>query len=110
MTQPPRKKLFSPLTQKLADVRSIHDTQRLYIRNELIQAKGLLPTLMKRRNGEKWTPEERKKLQRDLRALTNLSPYLIPLILPGGIFMLPILAWWLDSRRRARERKAPPES
>lgn len=102
----PRRKFVPPLQQKLATMRSIHDTQRLYIRNELSQVSGLIPILMKRRNGGKWTAEERTMLQRDLRALSNLSPYLIPLLMPGGILMLPFLAWWLDSRRRRRESQA----
>jgi hypothetical protein len=27
-------------------------------------------------------------------------------IMPGGIFFLPALAWWLDRRRRKRDRQA----
>jgi len=41
-----------------------------------------------------------------LRALSNLSPYLIPILMPGGVLMLPLLAWWIDRRRKAREDKA----
>jgi len=93
------------LKKKWAHVRSVHENQRVYIRTELSQVKGLIPILMKRRNGGQWTPEERVMLQRDLRALSNLSPYLIPLIMPGGILMLPFLAWWLDYRRRDRGNK-----
>ena len=83
-------------------VRSLHESQRLYIRGELSQVRGLIPILMKRRNGGQWSAEERAMLQRDLRALSNLSPYLIPLVMPGGILMLPLLAWWLDYRRKGR--------
>jgi hypothetical protein len=103
MTQLPNRKTISPLQQKWASVRSLHETQRLYIRNELSQVRGLIPILMKRRNGGQWTEEERTLLYRDLRALSNLSPYLVPLIMPGGILMLPLLAWWLDSRRKGRD-------
>jgi hypothetical protein len=106
MTQLPQQKIISPLQQKWANVRELHDTQRLYIRTEFSQVRGLIPILMKRRNGGKWTAEERVMLQRDLRALSNLSPYLIPLIMPGGLLMLPLLAWWLDYRRKGRESKA----
>lgn len=109
MTKPPSKKPLSLLKKKLTKMRSIHDTQRIYIRNELLQARGLLPILLKRRNGGKWTPEERASLRRDLRALSNLSPYLLPLILPGGILLLPVLAWWLDSRRKTREKNTKDE-
>ena len=106
MTQLPRRNTGSPLQKKWAYVRSIHESQRLYIRNELLQVKGLIPILMKRRNGGRWSPEERAILQRELRALSNLSPYLIPLIMPGGILMFPLLAWWLDCRRKGRINKA----
>lgn len=74
----------------------------MHIRNELSQARGFIPILMKRRNGEQWSKEERAILLRDLRTLSSLSPYLIPLLMPGGILMLPLLAWWLDSRRKER--------
>ena len=84
----------------------MHESHRLYIRGELSQVRGLIPILMKRRNGGQWSAEERAMLQRDLRALLNLSPYLIPLIMPGGVLMLPLLAWWLDHRRNGRKNKA----
>jgi hypothetical protein len=108
MTQLPASKTISPLQQKWANVRSVHDNQRLYIRTELSQVHGLIPILMKRRNGGQWSEEERAMLLRNLHALSNLSPYLIPLIMPGGILMLPLFAWWLDCRRKERENKAVP--
>ncbi len=105
MTQPTNNRNVLLLRSKWASVRSIHDTQRLYIRNEISQVHGLIEILMKRRNGGRWTKEERAILQRNLRALSNLSPYLVPLIMPGGVLMLPLLAWWLDCRRKARKNK-----
>ncbi len=76
--------------------------ERLRIRDELFQVRGLIPLLMKRRNGGKWSAEERATLLRDLRALSGLSPYLIPLLMPGGVLLLPLLAWWLDLRHKRR--------
>lgn len=110
MTQLPRRKIISPLQRKWASVRLMHENHRLYIRDEFSQVRGLIPILMKRRNGGQWSVEERAMLQRDLRALSNLSPYLIPLIMPGGILMLPLLAWWLDHRRNGRKDKVEPAS
>ena len=92
------------LLQRCRDSMKSIGTHRQRIRDELALVRGLLPLLMKHRNGEKWTAEERTALLRDLRALSNLSPYLIPLLLPGGIFMLPLVACWID--RRNNERKA----
>ncbi|HEU0220391.1 MAG TPA: hypothetical protein VFQ98_06275 [Gallionella sp.] len=106
MAQPSRRKIISPLQRGWASVRSMQETQRLYIYNELSHARGLIPILMKRRNGGQWSKEERKLLLRDLRALSNLSPYLIPILMPGGVLMLPLLAWWLDRRCKRRENKA----
>ena len=42
-----------------------------------------------------------------LRRLWRISPYLVVLVAPGGFFMLPCLAWWLD-RRRNRARSPGP--
>jgi len=85
---------------------SLLDAQRsemeTAIRDELSQVHGLIPILMKRRNGEQWTEEELVVLKRDLRSLSNLSPYLV-LIVPGGTSMLLLLAWWMDSRRKRRK-------
>ena len=100
------KKIISPFQRGWVSVRSMHESQRLYIRDELSQVRGIIPILMKRRNGGEWTMEERAKLLRDLRALSNLSPYLIPLLMPGGVLMLPLLAWWIDRRRKERENAA----
>lgn len=84
----------------------MQESHRRYIRNELAQAQDLIPILMKHRNGERWSAEERAALLRDLRALSNLSPYLIPLLLPGGVLMLPLVAWWMDHRIKKRKDTA----
>ena len=83
-------------------MRSMQESQRLYLHNELSLARDLIPILMKHRNGERWSKEERESLLRDLRALSHLSPYLIPALMPGGVLMLPLLAWWIDRRRKGR--------
>jgi len=73
---------------------------RLY--DDLGMAKGLMPLLMKRRNGGRWSAAEREDLHGQLRALSHLSPYLVALALPGSFLLLPALAWWLDRRRGQR--------
>jgi hypothetical protein len=42
-----------------------------------------------------------------LRTLSTISPYFVVLALPGGLLILPALAWWLD-RRRNRNRAGTP--
>lgn len=69
---------------------------------EMLKIRGLMPLLMKPRNGQSWTRAERRELLEQLRALSSLSPYLLAVALPGSVLMLPLLAWWLDRRRRKR--------
>ncbi|PKO35598.1 MAG: hypothetical protein CVU34_04715 [Betaproteobacteria bacterium HGW-Betaproteobacteria-7] len=69
---------------------------------ELIATRGVMPLLMKVRNGEQWTLAEREELLGHLRRMAHLSPYLIALVLPGSIILLPAYAWWLDRRRIKR--------
>ena len=57
---------------------------------------------MKGRNGARWTADERIQIWHHLRQLASLSPYLIVLLAPGSMVLLPIVAWWLDRRRVLR--------
>ena len=76
--------------------------ERLQITVELGKIKGLMPLLMKRRNGGRWTVDERHELIEQLHALAHLSPYLVVLAMPGSVLFLPVVAWWLDRRRYRR--------
>ncbi len=76
--------------------------ERQQLLAEMVKVRGLMPLLMKSRNGQRWSPAERAALQEQLRALASLSPYLVVLVLPGSFVALPVLAWWLDRRRQAR--------
>lgn len=69
---------------------------------ELLATRGIMPLLMKARNGEGWTIAEKEELLGHLRRMAHLSPYLISLLLPGSVLLLPIYAWWLDRRRLKR--------
>lgn len=69
---------------------------------------GFLYLLMKQRNtDEKWTPEEKKEIKRNLKILAMYIPILIIFLLPGGSLLLPLLAEIMD-RRKTRRR--PPDS
>ncbi|MEZ5614717.1 MAG: hypothetical protein R3E35_05820 [Rhodocyclaceae bacterium] len=76
--------------------------ERVFVLQEVLKVKGLMPLLMKQRNGQKWTPEDRRQLIEQMRALTRISPYLVTLAVPGSLLFLPLLAWWLDRRRGRR--------
>lgn len=79
--------------------------ERDRIRAEMSRIHGLLPLLMKQRNGQRWTPDERALLQSHLRSLASLSPYLLVLLAPGSFALFPLLAWCLDRRRQERDKR-----
>ena len=74
---------------------------------DVVRMRGLMPLLMKHRNGGTWTAEEKSQLLAQLRILSRVSPYLLFLLLPGSALLLPGYAWWLD-RRRSRRVARPP--
>ncbi len=76
--------------------------ERQQITAELSRVRGLMPLLMKHRNGGRWTVDERHELIEQFNALAHLSPYLVVLAMPGSVLFLPALAWWLDRRRLQR--------
>jgi hypothetical protein len=84
---------------------SLQHRERMRLSSEMAEMRGLMPLLMKQRNGYRWTEVDRKRIGVHLRQLGAMSPYLILFITPGGFFALPLLAWWLD-RRRLREAAA----
>ena len=72
---------------------------------DVLSMRGLMPLLMKHRNGGVWTADEKAQLLSQLRVLSRVSPYLLLLLLPGSALLLPGYAWWLDRRRRPRALK-----
>jgi len=69
---------------------------------DIVRMRGLMPLLMKRRNGGLWTADEKSELLVQMRILSRVSPYLLFLLLPGSVLLLPIYARWLDRRRQQR--------
>jgi len=86
------------------------ERERQFLLAEMSQVKGLMPVLMRRRNKQKWTPEELAQIRTHLRHIAKLSPYLVVIVMPGGFAMLPVLAWWLDRRRTRRAPRQPAAS
>ena len=83
--------------------------EKQFLLNEITQVKGLMPLLMKPRNKQPWSPEDKIELGGHLRRLSRLSPYFVVLLMPGGLFILPALSWWLDRRRtRTAAPTSPP--
>ena len=79
------------------------ERERKFLLSEMTQISGLMPILMRRRNKQKWTPQELDEIRAHLKRISRLSPYLVIMVMPGGFAVLPLLAWWLD-RRRTRAR------
>lgn len=78
------------------------ERERKFVLSELVQVKGLMPVLMKRRNKQQWSPEDIAEIRAHLQRISKLSPYLVIIVMPGGFAVLPLLAWWLDRRRNRR--------
>lgn len=83
------------------------DRERRIMIAEMSQVKGLMPLLMKPRNKQKWSAADKRQLMIHLKKLSQVSPYIAVIVLPGGFAVLPVLAWWLDRRR---SRRARPQS
>lgn len=64
---------------------------------------GFMQLLMKHRNGEAWTVEDKASLAGHLQGMARTIPLLVVFSLPGGMLMLPVLAWFLDRRKRKED-------
>jgi hypothetical protein len=82
----------------------IFDLERKALIAELAAVKGLMPLLMKVRNGGSWSEQDKRELLVHFKRLSRISRYIPAIVLPGG-FALLLLAWGLDQRR---SRRAPP--
>ena len=90
----------------IRSLRELTARERRFLTDEIEQVRGVMPLLMKPRNGQRWTREDKQELRAHLRRLSSISRYLVVLALPGGILLLPALSWWVD-RRRSRVRAGP---
>ena len=84
------------------------ERERRALLAEMVQVRGLMPLLMKKRNKQKWSDADLRELQVHLKRITQISPYIVVFVMPGGFAMLPVLAWWLDRRRQRARPPAPP--
>ena len=82
------------------------ERERKFMLAEMSQVKGLMPLLMKPRNKQKWSAADKRELRMHLKRLSQVSPYVAVIVLPGGFAVLLVLAWWLDRRRG---RRGPPQ-
>lgn len=97
-----------PLRQGYSKLVSLQNRQRAQVLEEITEIRGLMPLLMKQRNGIHWTHKDRRLIMKQMRSLARLSPYAAALLLPGGLLVLPLMAWWLDRRRLKRRSDETP--
>ena len=81
------------------------ERERKFLGEELTRTQKIMPLLMKPRNGAKWTQDEKRELVDHLKRIGGMGRYVALLLLPGGLALLPVLAWWLDRRRDKRPPK-----
>jgi uncharacterized membrane protein len=68
----------------------------------LAKVEGLVHVLMKPRNRQPWSREDREFLRSELRALARWTPALVLFMVPGSFVLLSAYAWILDRRRGLR--------
>lgn len=106
---PPIPTLRSRATSAFYYVYGLTQREKQHLLGQIQQTRGLMPILMKPRNGQQWSVEDRVELRGHFNRLSRLSPYLVLVVMPGGFLVLPVFAWWLDRRRiRVRDRNGAP--
>ena len=67
---------------------------------DLYHIQGFMRLLMKPRNGMPRTAEDKAEIRLHLKSVAASLPMLAVFTLPGGLLLLPLLAWYLDRRKR----------
>jgi len=77
---------------------------------DLYHLQGFMRLLMKPRNGMPWTAEDKAAIRFHLKTVAASLPMLAVFTLPGGMLLLPLLAWHLDRRKRKLILSISPDS
>ncbi len=96
--------LWHVITAPLCLMKALIQRERTRVLQEVAKVKGLMPLLMKQRNGQRWNAQDKNELMIHLKQLSTIIPYLLICALPGTIILLPLLAAWLDRRAKNRSR------
>ena len=70
--------------------------------DRLAPIQDFVSVLMKPRNGEAWSEEDRRFLRAGFRALARMTPVFVLFVLPGGFALAGAYAWLIDRRRQRR--------
>jgi hypothetical protein len=79
-------------------------------RKDLYHIQGFMRLLMKPRNGTRWSAEDKSAILAHLKSLAASVPWVVVFTLPGGLLLLPLLAWNLDRRKKAKTLSIHPDS
>ena len=77
---------------------------------DLYHIQGFMNLLMKPRNGMPWTAEDKAAIRLHLKSVAASLPMLAVFTLPGGMLLLPLLAWHLDRRKQRLILSISPDS
>ncbi len=77
---------------------------------DLYHIQGFMRLLMKPRNGMPWTAEDKAEIRLHLKSVAASLPMLAVFTLPGGMLLLPLLAWYLDRRKQQLILSISPDS
>ena len=77
---------------------------------DLYHIQGFMNLLMKPRNGMPWTAEDKAAIRLHLKSVAASLPMLAVFTLPGGMLLLPFLAWRLDRRKQRLVLSISPDS
>ncbi len=86
----------------VAPLQRVISRERSRIRAEVLRFHGLMPLLMKQRNGQRWSWQDVAAIRVSLKDIAAVSAILTIFLLPGSFILLPPLAWWLDRRNQTR--------
>lgn len=77
---------------------------------DLYHIQGFMRLLMKPRNGMPWTAEDKAAIRLHLKSVAASLPMLAVFTLPGGMLLLPLLAWYMDRRKQRLILSINPDS
>ncbi len=86
----------------VAPLQRVISRERSRILAEVHRFHGLMPLLMKQRNGQRWSWRDVAAIRVSLKDIAAVSAILTIFLLPGSFILLPLLAWWLDRRNQTR--------